>query len=373
MIVLLSSTSYPKDNNDWRGIFIRDMIAALCEKKIIKLHVWAPPGTIHPDVLYAANKNEAHWLKELMSQGGIAHLLRSNKLYGFFSALKLLYYLKKVYQRNPDIDVFHINWLQNALPLWFIKSNKKQPALITVLGTDMGLLSLPGMPFLLRKALKNQPTIIAPNAYWMEPKLTQLFGDISEVRPIPFGIKKSWYELQRSYNGEKKHIWLVVLRVTEKKIGCLFEWGKDFFQKKHELHLFGPNQATLEIPSWVHYHGSTTPDELSKHWFPKAAGLITLSEHDEGRPQVMLEAMASGLPIIASSIEAHKNFITNKKTGLIINSKEEFSEGINWLSNIDNNQKISSQAQKWVMKEIGTWEDCAQRYIKAYNQLLEQV
>ena len=134
--ILLISTSYPKDNNDWSGRFIKDMVDALSRKTNIDLHVWCPPGHLPENVTYAATTNEANWLSRLASQGGIAHLLRNNPLLAAPAILRLLYYLRQVYRRYKNADLVHINWLQNVIPL----NNHSQPTLVTVLGTDFSLL-----------------------------------------------------------------------------------------------------------------------------------------------------------------------------------------------------------------------------------------
>jgi glycosyltransferase involved in cell wall biosynthesis len=63
-----------------------------------------------------------------------------------------------------------------------------------------------------------------------------------------------------------------------------------------------------------------TPRALLEEWFPQAAGLITLSQHDEGRPQVLLEAMAARLPVIASNLPAHRDLIRSGETGMLVDS-----------------------------------------------------
>jgi glycosyltransferase involved in cell wall biosynthesis len=206
----------------------------------------------------------------------------------------------------------------------------------------------------------------------MKPELDQWFGDIAQIIPIPLGINNEWFEIRRQSPSNYKCKWLVVSRLTKKKIGPLFEWGKQAFchNEHHEFHLFGPMQEQLMIPEWIHYHGATHPKDLCENWFPKATGLITLSQHDEGRPQVMLEAMAASLPIIASNLPAHNNFIVDGRTGLLVDSLSVFLRGIEWLATPENNQLIASEAREWVKKEIGTWEDCAERYIKVYRMLL---
>jgi glycosyltransferase involved in cell wall biosynthesis len=85
----------------------------------------------------------------------------------------------------------------------------------------------------------------------------------------------------------------------------------------------------------------------------------------------MLEAMAAGLPIIASRLPAHTTLITHRHTGWLTDSQEEFITGIHWLSQPEHNAFIATQAREWAQHHIGTWTDCAQRYITAYHHLLE--
>lgn len=362
----MTSTSYPKSATDWRGLFIRHLVEALATQ--VHLTLWAPPGDLPASVTYACLPEEAAWLQTLMAQGGIAHLLRQGGLSRVTAPIKLLGLLRQAYKRSAQQnDLVHVNWLQNALPLW----GTHQPALISVLGSDLGLLKLPGMTHLLRQVFKQRPCILAPNADWMVAPLEQQFGKVAQVIPIPFGIDTAWYQLPRDGQTHRPHQWLVVSRLTQQKIGPLFDWGKDLFQGEHELHLFGPLQEPLDIPPWVHYHGATHPQDLKENWFPRATGLITLSQHDEGRPQVLLEAMAARLPILASHLPAHNNFITHQQTGWLTDSKEDFRNGLQWLANAEHHEYIAKHAQDWVTQHIGTWTDCAQRYLAAYQRLLD--
>jgi glycosyltransferase involved in cell wall biosynthesis len=369
LIVSMISTSYPRSATDWRGVFIRHIAKAISEIPGINLHLWSPPGDMPPHVFYACESDEAKWLDRLMEKGGIAHALRQKKMNGLITSIKLLLLLKKAYQRSSSqADLYHINWLQNTLPL----PKGRQPVLVSVLGQDFGLLKLPAMTAILRHKIKQRPYYIAPNAEWMVPELKQRFGDIAIVRAIPFGIDVAWYQINRNWQEIFPRKWLLVSRLTTKKIGPLFEWGQSIFQDENELHIFGPMQEKIELPKWVHYHGSTYPDQLIEQWFPQAAGLITLSQHDEGRPQIMLEAMAAGLPILASPLPAHKDLLVHRQTGCLVDSLEQFEAEIRWLNDPENNLLIAEQARTWVKIAVGTWSDCAERYIAAYHDLMEQ-
>jgi hypothetical protein len=362
----MSSTSYPKDLKDWQGRFIANLAVALARNDGVRLTLWAPPGELPVHVTNASSEGDARWLTVLTQQGGIAHVLRTRKALAIGTVLALLMRLGSVYRRQAS-DVVHVNWLQNALPL----VGTRTPALITVLGTDFALLKLPGMKLLLRAVLRQRRAILAPNAAWMQPALTQAFGDLAEVRPIAFGVDDPWFALARQPLAGKVRQWLAVTRLTKNKVGDLFTWGEGLFDNERQLHLFGPMQEQIDLPPWVHYHGPTHPGELLAQWFPQACGLITLSRHDEGRPQVMLEAMAAGLPILATDIPAHRDMLQHRQTGWLAGTRSNFVDGLNWLEDPLRNAAIGQAARQQIKNTVGTWDDCAGRYAAAYRDLLE--
>ena len=365
MQVLMSSTSYPETLQDWRGRFIANLAESLAKHEAVNLALWAPPGTISKKIRDAATAGDANWLVYMAQRGGMAHLLRTRKALAFPTIVSLLLRLRRAY-RTKGTDLVHVNWLQNALPLW----GTRTPALVTVLGTDFALLKLPGMKALLRSVFKQRRVILAPNAEWMQPALEAAFGDVAEVRTIPFGVDDAWFDLARAQAAEQPKHWLAVTRLTRAKIGDLCAHGEGLFGATRQLHLFGPMQEQMDIPHWVNYHGPTHPAELLQ-WFPKACGLVTLSRHDEGRPQVMLEAMAAGLPIVASDLPAHRNLLEHRNTGWLCNTADDFAQGLQWLEQLANNEVVGDASRQWVKDNIGTWDDCATRYVSAYERLLE--
>ncbi len=367
--VLFVSSSFPQSSKDWKSVFVHQLLTALSESSFGRLSYWGPPGTLPSGVESLCLSQETKWLAELMNQGGIIHLLRQGGLSRFTFPPRLLYYLKRMYSRTSEIDLYHINWLQNAIPLL----GSKKPVVISVLGSDLGILRIPGMISIIRLVLKNRSSVLAPNAEWMVEILEKNFGDLCKVVCVPLGIDDSWYKVEREREHNCLLKWLVISRLTKKKIGTLFDWGRDLFAEgsNNELNLFGPMQEQIYIPDWVHYHGPTFPEELRVKWFPRAAGLITLSQHDEGRPQVMLEAMAAGIPVIASDLPAHRNFINHKKTGWLASSRSGFKEGLQFLSSHAGNSAIGNNGRAWVRMEIGTWADCASRYVKVYKMVME--
>ncbi|HUX24292.1 MAG TPA: glycosyltransferase family 4 protein [Burkholderiales bacterium] len=367
MRVLLLSTSYPRDSADWRGVFMRHLVEALSRAPGVQLSIWAPPGELPAAATAITTSNEAGWLAQLMEAGGISHLMRSGGVRATLAPIKLLRMISGTYRRHTDVDIYHVNWLQCAVPL----PDNGKPALITVLGNDLKLLRLPFVRSLLRRVMRKRKVAICPNAAWMRAPLQAAFGDLTEVTPVSFGIDPCWYAIERQLAGGQPRRWLAVTRLTADKLGPLFEWSQDFFHNTdRELHLFGPMQESISVPAWVHYHGAATPRQLAMEWFPAACGLITLSRHAEGQPQVMLEAMAAGLPIVASRMPAHGTIVDDGHTGILCESPESYRRALEHLEDSAINQRFGEAARDWARREVGTWDDCAQRYTRIYRRLL---
>ncbi len=346
---------------------MRHLVSALVRVSELKLSIWAPPGELPTAAIPIMTPHENAWLSQLMAAGGISHLMRSRSKRAIFAPLRLMLMIRAVYRRHLDADIYHINWLQCALPL---PSNNK-PALITVLGNDLKLLRLPFMKSLLRRVARKHKIAICPNAEWMHAPLHAAFGDVAKVIPVSFGIDPCWYSIQRHLAKEQPKRWLAITRLTADKLGPLFDWSCDLFcNGNRELHLFGPMQEMITVPEWVHYHGAASPEQLATTWFPNAQGLITLSRHAEGRPQVMLEAMAAGLPIIASHMPAHATIVNDGNTGTLCESYEDFRLALEALEDDMTNYRFGQSAREWVSREMGTWDDCAQRYTQVYRLLL---
>ena len=361
--VLMATTSFPHDAADWKGRFIHDLARSLDASGQIRLSLWGPPGALPGRVVSANTDSDDQWLGELARRGGVAHLLRKHPLAGLRYGRGILSRLREACRRTHP-DLYHVNWLQLALAL----PDDGSPAYVSVLGSDFGLLRLPGMAQLLRRAFGKRHTLLAPNADWMIPKLRASFGDVAEIQPNPFGVTRDWFDIERrpAESGE----WLVVSRITRSKLGDLMAWGEGLFDNERRLRLLGPMQENIKLPSWIIHEGHTNPSELRERWFPRCKGILTLSRHDEGRPQVMIEAMAAGVPVIASRIPAHEDLIRHGETGWLVDSQEELVDALLQAQTASIAADVGSNARNWIRDHIGTWDDSARRCITGYRDLI---
>src|SRR5687768_14631557 len=93
---LMVSTSFPADLDDWRGLFMRHLADALGRHPSVSLQLWSPPGEVHVDVAFDLRGQEREWLKQLMADGGIAHLVRRHRVRGLVAVARLMLFLRRV-------------------------------------------------------------------------------------------------------------------------------------------------------------------------------------------------------------------------------------------------------------------------------------
>ncbi|QDU09537.1 glycosyltransferase [Gimesia aquarii] len=152
-----------------------------------------------------------------------------------------------------------------------------------------------------------------------------------------------------------------------------------FAEQAPDFHLLfvgeGPLKAKLEQQSYqlpcasrIHFAGwqSQIPQLM------KAASCLVLPSLWEGMPNVVLEAMASGLPVISTDVDGVSELIQHGKQGVLVaqGSSAEIQQALRDFSHEPAMfLEMARNAQIIVKKEF-TWEAIAQKYDQIYENLL---
>jgi len=165
----------------------------------------------------------------------------------------------------------------------------------------------------------------------------------------------------------------------QKAPGDLLSAFLAFAKQAPEFHLLfvgdGPLRSTLEeraassaCASQIHFAG----------WQPQipelmqAADCLVLSSLWEGMPNVVLEAMAAGLPVISTHVDGIGELIQSGEQGTIIEigSMAQLRQALtDFRTSPTQFLKMAENAQSLVEQEF-TWESIAQKYDQIYSQLL---
>jgi glycosyltransferase involved in cell wall biosynthesis len=148
-----------------------------------------------------------------------------------------------------------------------------------------------------------------------------------------------------------------------------------------EVHLLfvgdGPQRGALV--EWVHSHGLITNIHFGGQRndvasIMRACSCLALPSRWEGMPNVVLEAMAAGLPVVATDVEGTSEVIKNHQTGLLVppESPRELASLLTMLvTDSEQAKALGRAAQESVAKDF-TWDQAVARYDRLYRQLLAE-
>ncbi|MFH0805692.1 MAG: glycosyltransferase family 4 protein, partial [Patescibacteria group bacterium] len=123
----------------------------------------------------------------------------------------------------------------------------------------------------------------------------------------------------------------------------------------------------LGVNQNVHFIGSIKNDELPYYY--NSADVFVLASLREGLPVVLMEAMSSGCPVVATNIAGNPDIIDNGKNGFLIKIKspKEISQAvIKILSDEDLKNRFIKNARKTI-KEKYDWQIIANKFKTIFN------
>lgn len=127
---------------------------------------------------------------------------------------------------------------------------------------------------------------------------------------------------------------------------------------------------TLGLQNSVEFVGAIPPSavatELAK------AHVFVLASRSEGRPNVVLEAMAAALPVIATDIDGVRDIVEHENTGLLYDVKNtlQLADHISRMCKNDNlRQRLGENARRWIILQGLSWDNTSRQYANLYHRL----
>lgn len=316
--------------------------------------------------------------------GVIEHVLTSpwNNLYIAFTprhvAMKRL-----VRQIRPDL--IHAHFI--AKYGFHLPGLARCPMIVSAWGDD--ILILPKKSRLIawytRKVMEEADLVYAVSKNIREHILKDFDIPAQKVRYLPFGIDTDLFSIHprhmadsvvtievfsnRGYFSVYDNVTLVrgfgiawrknpTLRLTLKGEGPLEQSVRD-------------EVASLGLSSVVTFQGKTDYADVPKDY--RQADIFITTSLSDGTPVSVLEAMASGLPCIATSVGGIPEWVENGKTGLLVppGSPEAVAEAILLLAADPSLRSSLGSAARNVVVRDGQWKTLMDQAEKDYLSLVE--
>lgn len=211
-------------------------------------------------------------------------------------------------------------------------------------------------------------------------ELAQAFDMNISIDVIPNGVSATLFT-PTSRHWEPAQLLIVGRVVYQKGIDLLLEALAGIGQLEWKLSIAGdgPLRGILEqkaqllgIAERVSFLGWQSKTELLEHY--NQANLLVYPSRHEGMPNVVLEAMASGLPVIASEIAGNEELVVPGETGLLVTAEniDELRAAIQELIIDPERRKIMGAAARIRVEDQYTWANTATQYLKLLSAALEK-
>jgi glycosyltransferase involved in cell wall biosynthesis len=294
-----------------------------------------------------------------------------------------------------SFDLLHAHWV---VPNGLVSAPlaTRVPLAIGLHGSDVFIAERPLIRRFVGRALGRSRLVTGCSPELVD-RVCALGFERERARVIPYGVDTEKFspgdDRQTSWRAElgipaDAVVGLSVGRmVTKKGYHVLMETLAEVMALDPDLHLVlaggGARLEELERAAspWrdrVHFPGAVLRDALPDLY--RAADFFLLpAVHDakgnvDGLPNVILEAMATGLPVVASRISGIPLAITDGIEGLLVEEKDptQLLEAISQLvGNRDRRLQIGGAARARAESEL-TWTAVAGRYRKAYDEALSE-
>ncbi|MBO5031545.1 MAG: glycosyltransferase family 4 protein [Lachnospiraceae bacterium] len=302
------------------------------------------------------------------------------------SFLEMLSYILKALpiadrlQKEKKFEVCQVFFgIPSGLIGWFLKKKYKLPYVIRFGGGD-----IPGFQErftivykligpAIKTIWKNAAALVA-NSQGLKDMALKFF-DKKEIGIIYNGVDTEvFYPLEKAERDEI-HILFVSRLIERKGLQYIIPQLNDIqnhVDKKIKLLIVGdgPYRETLEqlaeenhVQKLVQFVGQKDKSEIVPYY--QDADLFILPSAREGMPNVVLEAMACGLPIIMTPCEGSKELVEDN--GYIVQTNEFQKYIVRLIVDSEKRKKMGAHSRELVNRKF-TWNRSTEQYIELLDE-----
>lgn len=395
--VLVTATGFPRWKGDSDSIYIYDLSRRLARRGF-KVSVLAPhhPGAKKFEKVDGMAVYRFPYFFEkyqkLCYEGGILGNLKKSWLarlqVPFFVLFDYLATARIV--KKEKVDIIHAHWVvPQGFIAYIIRKLYRIPYIVTAHAGDIFPLKSGPVKWFARKAIENASRCTANSGFTAQAliRISRRKG----IDVIPMGVdlgdfspKKKSAELRKKMGGSP--LILFVGRLAEKKgVTYLLQAMPDVIRRFPMARLaiigYGPLKKALEsqakslgLGTGVVFLGEKPNKELPAYYASAdlvvAPSIITRSGDTEGLGVVLLEALASGTPVIGSDVGGIPDIIEDGKTGLLVAQKQP-GQLANAMIKMLSDKKLrigTVRNSAALLQKNFSWEVIAGRFAKLLKQ-----
>lgn len=393
MKIAALTTSYPTSEYSVSGIFVKRLMEHMpADSSVFVLTPEDPESIIKSTgkvrvrtFRYAPTR----WERVAHSPGGIPAALQQNKLLYLLIPPFLITMFISFFRLAKHSDVLHANWAICGCIAGLAGRLLGRPVITTVRGEDVSRSKTSIFHQLaLTLAIRLSHRIVTVSNAFERWIIQNYPADAEKFQTIENGVDDIFIaagkERSTSIPNKKTiHMLTIGSLIPRKGINQILQALASINkQSSYTLTVIGagPEERNLrditvelDLCEQTEFIGAVPPNEIPK-WFSESDVFI-LASHSEGRPNVILEAMAAGLPVIATDIDGINELVMHGTTGLLFpdNDIDGLSAHITTLlENPKLREQYGRNGHELIIKRDLVWQKTAARYVELYRTLSSQ-
>ena len=385
------TTGFPRFSGDLFGSFILQLTRALVAAKV-EVAVVAPhaAGAARTEVVEGAQIKRFRYVwpekwQRLAYGGGIPSNLRVSWISRLQIPLFLICFWWAAIGACRRSDLVHCHWTISGLVACLAMRLFSRPVVLSVRGSDVHLMTGRAMGWLNRRIYSCMDVVIAVSEDIAE-KLELAGVDRKKIRVVYNGVGPEFSprdrQMARRELGLPKSrpiVLFVGLLAPVKGVGFLLEAVPLLNDSSVYCVLVGDGVSRREladkardlgIEQQVQFIGRRAASEVPL-WL-SSADILALPSLSEGRPNVVLEAQACGIPVVATRVGGTPGLVRDGQTGILVEpgSAASLAEGLSrLLTDVHYRQTIGRAGRASVEEGDSTWEASAAKVNDIYREL----
>lgn len=391
MRLLVLTSSYPTTDNPGGGIFIREMLEHL--PATIEIVVVTPdtPG-VHSDEL-----TQSGLRIELVRYAPKPFQILANRPGGIPAALKRFPWLilllpawalamfTATLRLAGKQDLIHAHWSVCGVIGGLAGRLKQIPVVTTLHGTDVDWAERFGLFRIVLTLCFQLSSRVAAVSTAMAHRLQSRWPRWRhKIQTIPNGVSRAYFSIPAkdlSMNSDEFVFASVGNLIPGKQVDLTIRAFQRLAQSGRSARLViagdGPCGPALRrlvqrygLNREIEFLGAIPPDRVAR--LMRRAHALVLASAREGRPTIVMEAMAAGVAVIASDIDGVRELIVPGRTGLLFHVGDIEALVAHMAALMDQparTRQIAKQARRWMTARNLTWQNTAAQYLQTYKSL----
>jgi len=381
------TSSFPRSVTDHSGIFIRRLCQALVRAEET-VSVVSPGDMTAPSSAKEFScqiyRFSYFWPKKLQKlaygSGGIPANLRRQPWLLFQVPFFLISFLMTSGQaaRKENADLIHAHWIYSGLVAWIIKGVLGIPFIVTLRGEDT-LRAKSGMGKIVAMAVLRQADGITTVNLSLKNWLISEGISAQKITFIRNGVDL-WDRDKRDHKSSLFRFIFVGSLIPRKDVRSLilaFSIVKGTEQNA-SLMLVGEGEeradleqviAELDLEQSITFLGPLSPEAVRERL--AASDCLVLPSRSEGTPNVVLEAMATGIPVVATDLPGTREILAPEVSGLLskVGEPDDLAEKLLQISrNPSQAREMGERGKASIIKMGLSWDQVARRYQECYQR-----